>query len=266
MIDEELISAAKLGQVSLFVGSGLSIGAGLPGWIDLIKPLAERLSLDWTDNPKMVTEDQLLKTTQYFEQEFGRNSLISYLKNKLDSTGVDITINHKLISSLPINILLTTNYDNLIERTYMEAYKAFNVIVEDKEIPFWASQKVQIVKLCGDLSRPASMAVTLNDFNNYQHSRSKIYERLKSTTEVSTLLFVGYSLQDPFLNRMWDNLNFEFGRFRRLGYAIVFDLPDMVLRDLRHRNIIPISIEAKGISKTMALANWLSEFEKRISS
>ena len=38
--EEDIRSALAQGNLVLFVGAGLSIGAGLPGWPALVRPLA----------------------------------------------------------------------------------------------------------------------------------------------------------------------------------------------------------------------------------
>jgi len=96
----------RKGNVVLFIGAGLSVGAGLPGWGALIRPLAERIGYQG---------DDLLKVAQYYENRLGRRALISYPRDRLDTTGVKPTENHDLLVRLPVNIVFTTNFDDLLE-------------------------------------------------------------------------------------------------------------------------------------------------------
>ena len=44
-IPHELVEPFARGDGAVFVGAGLSIGAGLPGWADLIRPLAQAVGV-----------------------------------------------------------------------------------------------------------------------------------------------------------------------------------------------------------------------------
>jgi len=99
-VSQELVEQFKKGNVALFIGAGLSIGAGLPGWADLISPLAKRIKYkgkNW------------LEAAQFYENRKSRNELIAYLRDRLDTTLIIPTENHRLLTKLPTNIVLTTN-------------------------------------------------------------------------------------------------------------------------------------------------------------
>ena len=76
----ELSEQMGRGNVVLFVGAGLSIGAGLPGWDELIEPLAQRIGYSGGD---------LLKAAQFYENRMGRNALVSHLRDRLDTTTIE---------------------------------------------------------------------------------------------------------------------------------------------------------------------------------
>ena len=103
----ELAESLRRHNVALFIGAGLSIGAGLPGWEKLIRPLANRIGYTATD---------MLKAAQYYENRLGRHALISHLRDQLDTTGIEPSQNHDLITQLPVNIVFTTNFADLLER------------------------------------------------------------------------------------------------------------------------------------------------------
>lgn len=44
-VPQDLVQELARGNGMLFVGAGLSMAAGLPGWRDLLKPLADSVGL-----------------------------------------------------------------------------------------------------------------------------------------------------------------------------------------------------------------------------
>jgi len=163
---------------------------------------------------------------------------------------------------MPVWIIFTTNYDDLIERALREAGRRLNVTVNELELAYWSRDRVQVVKLCGDLQRPDSIIVTKRDFNTYFAIRPRLAGRLRTTLESSTALFLGYSLQDPFFNQIWDNIGLDFGGHRRTGHAVLFDVQPMEADGLRARGIQVINLETQGSDRTLLLANWLRRLIK----
>ena len=64
-IPEELIDQFSRGNGAIFVGAGLSIGAGLPGWGTLIEQLAK-------EPPSYPNSSSYPDIAQYYVNEFGR--------------------------------------------------------------------------------------------------------------------------------------------------------------------------------------------------
>lgn len=256
-VPPDLTDQFARGNGILFIGAGLSAGAGLLGWIKLIRPLAQSLNYDLPVEDKFITTDHLLAAAQRYENQRGRHSLVQYLLDNLDTTSIQLTSVHRLITSLPVRIIFTTNYDDLIELSLREAGRRLNVIISEPELAFWSEDRVQIIKLGGDLRRPESIVLTKQDFNIYFAIRPRLAERLRTTLESKTALFLGYSLQDPFFNQIWDNIGLDFGRYRQRGYAVMFNANPLEIDDLRQRSIQVINLETKGRNRTLILADWL---------
>ncbi len=170
-----------------------------------------------------------------------------------------------MVTSLPINTIFTTNYDDLIEQTLRQESKRPNVIVEESELAFWRETDIQVVKLCGDLLRPSSIIITQRDFNTYITTHPRLAERLRTTLESKAALFLGYSLQDPFFNQIWDNIGLNFGSLRRRGYVALFDAEPLEIDSLERRNIQVINLNTQNSSKTEALEEWLTTLTNSLS-
>ena len=258
MIDRELLQLFERREVVLFVGSDLSTSSGLPSWIDIIRPLAQSLQARWPSDDLDVTPDHLLSVAQYYENQQGRNALINHLRLSLDAFGIQPSAISQLVSALPVKIIFTSNYDGLLEQALRQAGLPFDVIVDESEMAFWSEDRVQVVKLCGDLSRPQSLVVTKNDFNTYLTTHPRIAERLRGTLEIKTPLFLAYSLHDPFFNYIWDNIGLSFGALRRRGYAALFERDPLELENFQRRGIHVIQLAERHREKSAAIEQWLT--------
>jgi hypothetical protein len=253
----DLTTSLSRGDVVLFIGAGLSIGAGLPGWGALVRPLAEAVGYRLPAEDQFITADHLLTGLQHYENQRGRQNLIQHLCDKLDTTTVDPTPVHQVIASLPVHILFTTNYDDLIEQALRQARHRHNVITSESQLALWSEEHAQVIKLCGSLDRADSIIITKSDFNTYSSTHARLTDRLRTVLEIKTALFLGYSLQDPFFNQIWDHIGLNFGDLRRRGYAALFDVDPLEADDLRRRGIYAVDLAAPGVDRTAALAEWL---------
>ena len=152
-IPQELIDQFARGNGAIFVGAGLSVGAGLPGWEQLMERLAGELS----DHPKPAS---YLDLAQYYVNEYKKNRLINRLRDELDTSGVEPTSVHKAIVQLEISPIFTTNYDSLIERSLLNASVRFDKVISEIDSNFWTNERTQVVKLHGDLDHPNSIVIT----------------------------------------------------------------------------------------------------------
>lgn len=256
-IPDELIEYFGNEEVILFVGAGFSSNAGLPGWVDLLHPLSSSLDYSLPSINAQIATEHLLTLAQYYENKFGRNSLIRYLSNKLDTTTIYPSTNHYLLASLPAKYVFTTNYDNLLEQTYRDTGQHYLSIINHVDFAFTKQQEIKIIKLCGDLTHPESLVITKQDFNIFYETHRGVIDKLRNALETKTVLFIGYSLKDPFINQIWDSINLSFGKYQRFGYAVLFDASDLEIDDLRRRNITVINLQANEKGKSTILEEWL---------
>ena len=90
-IPPDLVEAIAKGDAVLFIGAGLSAGAGLPGWSALLTPLADEIDLP------PVKRGDLLMVAHYCQNNLGRQ-LVD------DSTGA---LDHLRTSGYSLSSLYT---------------------------------------------------------------------------------------------------------------------------------------------------------------
>ena len=134
---DDLKRSLATGNVCAFVGAGLSAGAGLPGWYDLIAELSARIGYELPP-AKWATGDALIDAAQAYVNRQGLHALISHLKDRLDTTGVQPTAAHRALARLPISLVFTANFDDLLERAFRDAGKRVEVVVQRQLHPLHA--------------------------------------------------------------------------------------------------------------------------------
>jgi hypothetical protein len=260
----DLIESLKSGDVAAFIGAGISMGAGLPGWVDLARALADPANLHLPEKNEDIAVQHLLMTFQNYENQYGRHSLLTQLQRMLYKQNLRPSTCHAQLASLPIKIFLTTNYDYLIERSIRKLGLKVNVVAEENELAFWREDQIQVLKLCGDITRLHTIAVTQRDFSTYFSRHARFAEKVRGILESKTVLFLGYSMQDPFLNTLWDTVGYDFGWTRRPGYIVLFDSDLHTLDDLSGRGIVSINLSSKDETKSSLMETWLRELSVRI--
>jgi hypothetical protein len=156
-IPEELVEAFVRNDGSLFVGAGVSMGAGLPSWAELIEPLRSRIK----DCPPLAS---LTEIAQLFEEQNGRRYLIDRIKAALHRPEIRPTAVHRALVSLPVTRIFTTNLDRLLETELDAQGVPYQQVVDSFAIALLTSSERQIFKVHGDLSNPKSIIITENDY------------------------------------------------------------------------------------------------------
>jgi hypothetical protein len=253
-IPKPLVQAIARDDAVLFIGAGLSMGAGLPSWNQLLTPLADEIGLEGDER------DDLLQVALDYELERGRQPLIDHILEKTKTTHTGPTDNHRRLADLGIDTWVTTNYDDLLELTLRDAGKDYVKVVLDQNLSYTRTDRVTLTKLHGDRLLPDSIVITERDYNTYFRESPRIQQDLNALLARKTLLFVGYSVSDPDFKQILDGVAYDLGRHQRRSYAVLFDADEREIRRLESRNIHALNIEMeKGDDPSERLGrSWTS--------
>jgi hypothetical protein len=238
-----LAARVRAQQVGLFVGAGISIGAGLPGWQDLLVRVAERL-----DDTRLAEElCQVLD-----ERRLDPLDVATLLSNRLrDSAGEDVlratvaaiaagthrhALAHGLLASLGVGRAVTTNYDRLFETAADGARRPVAVLPYERP----AADEPWLLKLHGDVDHPADIVLTRQDFLRYTSDRNALTGVVHALLLTQHLLFVGYSLSDPTFHRVIDEVRQALSRAGGegvFGTVLVAEPPSPAVRELWGRDL-----------------------------
>ena len=244
------------GNVCAFVGAGLSAGVGLPGWYDLIAELSARIGYELPP-AKWATGDALIDAAQAYVNRQGLHALISHLKDRLDTTGVQPTAAHRALARLPISLVFTANFDDLLERAFRDAGKRVEVVVKDSSIPFMrrGPDTINIVKLYGDLDQPETIVLARQQYESYFLQRPQMVKLLETELARSDTVYLGWSGSDPYFKLVFGELLSRFGGMMWPGYAVMFDVTDAQRDELARKQIR--SVELPAGDRTAQLAAWM---------
>lgn len=190
-IPPELIDEILRGNCVLFLGAGVSFEAGMPSSQQLVRALGY--------DPNMVP---LTVAAQRFEDERGRTELCNIVKQEFD-----IATRFMKLESLPfiVNIpklsalVVTTNYDTLLEEAFRREEKTPLTIRRETELPLATGKPNVIVKLHGDIDQSDTMVITQGDYARVTAGLREpggFGSLLASLLATRTVIFVGFSMAD----------------------------------------------------------------------
>ncbi|MCI0556098.1 MAG: SIR2 family protein, partial [Anaerolineae bacterium] len=165
---------------------------------------------------------------------------------------------HLALARLPISMVFTANYDDLLEQAYRQAGKRVQLVVSDNALPFLRRDPniVNVVKLYGDLDQPETIVLARQQYESYFLQRPQMIKLLETELARSDLLYLGWSHADPHFNLLFGEMLSRFGQFIHTGYAVMFDVPQNQRIDLERKHIRLIELPSNS-DRTLQLAEWL---------
>lgn len=194
---EKIIEAKNEQRLCLFVGAGISMSVkGMPSWSDLIRNIQKDLSDD--------TDNDYLKVAQVFYSINGKDEYYKKIKKFFDEKA-EPSIIHKAIFSLEPNIIITTNWDCLLEKEAKNGFHLYDTVVNDDEL-IKSNNPKKIIKMHGDLLHE-NIVFKEDDYTGYENDFPLISNYIKGLLATNVIVFIGYSYQDINLKFIMNWLN-----------------------------------------------------------
>lgn len=119
---EGLLAEIRRGRLALFIGAGVSASAGLPAWKKLLERLYDgrrpQEGVSWADLEALDP----LRAAQYVATLYDDDrQLVEEIARAIRADRYGLQ--HQLLAALPVREMVTTNYDDLIERACRDAGK-----------------------------------------------------------------------------------------------------------------------------------------------
>lgn len=213
LITEQL----KNHHCSIFIGSGVSGGReGLPTAIDLVQILAKRK--DYCEEGLSLVE--ACNRVVYRE---GVDGLRKFILEHIQPEFKTALPAHHAIAGLPFDAIITTNWDMLMEAALDACSKPYVRVINDKDITSGNRNAVPFVKLHGSVDGTETIIVTTSDYSLLHIKKPVTISMLRYLFSMGTVLFVGYSLKDEDVLRMYFELRHQLSGVMKDHYAIVLN-------------------------------------------
>jgi hypothetical protein len=183
--------AIENNKLAVFVGSAISYDSNLPSWEELIGLMKGALELPRTND--------YLKIAEHYYLQFGRNTYYSKINDFFPSDSQPNQL-HKLIVSLKPQHIITTNWDDLLEKSISDSGDLYFTVADDHELASSPSSQL-LVKMHGDLTH-RNIIFKESDYLAYTEKFPLIENFIKSLFSTHVVIFVGYSISDYNLNQI----------------------------------------------------------------
>lgn len=207
-----LAKRASDGELVLFIGSGVGVGAGLATWGEFLRQLGQltpsELPIDWEKLGAWGYADQ----ARILERSFGSKEAVCQAISQLLRRR-HYSLTHAILAALPVQEFVTTNYDTLLE----DASRAIGTPTFALPYERVRSQERWVLKLHGCINHPDDIVLTREDYLRYTTQRNALAGIVQSLLLTKHMLFVGFSLDDDNFHRMADDVRRIARRPSRFG-------------------------------------------------
>lgn len=228
----------------IFLGSGAS--AGSVSSVDSKRPptwksfLDQIISLIQGHDDKKAIINELIQKDRYLEAAEVIYELVpkpdynQFIKSELDLPKYQPSKIHEIVLDLDPKIVITTNYDKIYDNycTTGGSSDGYNIskYYESHLVDNLRSPTRVIIKAHGCVSDPAKIVLTKSQYFKARKDYSNFYKVLDALFLTHTILFIGYSLNDPDIQLVLENVNIMAPSDHPHYFVIGDDMEDILKR------------------------------------
>jgi hypothetical protein len=228
-----ILDEIRRGRLTCFIGADLpSSVTGLPNGYDLAQELATYYNLSPRDKrPAFCALAQQVGRAR-------RRDVVQFLMERLETLNRTPQPFDLLLARLPINLFITTRYDDLLERAFQMAQRPLQAIVTDLDASLHRADRATLIKLYGDLRQPHTLTLTEDDLYDLVAQKRGVLDLVQQAFSNGTVLFLGYDLYNPDFLTLWREVLRRLKEYAPLAYATMSETMTAADRQLwRDRNI-----------------------------
>jgi hypothetical protein len=179
------------GNGAIFVGAGVSMAAGYPGWSALLRDIGTQLGVSSKD------VHDLAALAQWAIGAHGENRVRDIIRKEI-LPEKEIPEAVRVIAQLPVKHIWTTNYDLLVERAFREINRPIDPVSSAKGL----SQKplpgaTRLYKMHGSVERTDDIVISTDHYELFRKTRRAYLPLFEAHLTSMSMLFIGISFTDP---------------------------------------------------------------------
>jgi CheY-like chemotaxis protein len=265
------------GHCVAFVGAGFSAAGGLPAWGPLLQSMLAEVA-DGQVSAEYIrgriahgTAHALDEAAQALEDGMGREYFSAALKRHLSVNEVNAPMRRRieLLKGIPFRTILTTNFDAFLPGS-VPSRSVYRRALRSEKNHAWSrryrptGQGAFTIKLHGDLggsSDEDSVVITRRDYRQHLYADSAYGTFLRGILATSTVLYLGFSFEDAYLNELRSELLSLVGHSagdEATSYAIINDVQAQAVAHFkRHEGIEILTYDTGGGVDFTGFDDWL---------
>lgn len=247
----DLVTDVARRRVVVFVGAGVSKwakpngGGRFSDWIEFLNETSELL-LDGNLKNKVF---ELIKDKEYlFASQLLKNKLGHAWEEKIQASfgqNAPASELHKAIARLHPRVLVTTNFDKLIEAAWTSenaqdaSFPTIITKIDSTVFRLFRDDNDYIIKLHGDVDDQGSMIFDKSSYQSSAFGNNYYKDLLSSLLLTHTFLFIGFSMSDPAISTIVDMYAHGFSSMRP-HYILQSGMPDEIDELWKHHRRLSI--------------------------
>jgi|GEM_PF-2358219 len=221
-IPSKLENAIKNNSLVIFVGAGCSMPLGLPSWKTLIEDILQDLHNKYGEKSDTHFQNILngvkANTKTLFDAlnkvendpdngavfKIKTQEFINFQIEEISKKFPKESKVHDLLWKISSKII-TTNYDKILEKYIPKSIspKIFDNSNAFQSLKSQSSNAEFLYKIHGDYEDPNSIILFESDYRDIYKNENYNTDTLATHFKEKTLLFIGFSLTDPFVNDLF---------------------------------------------------------------
>lgn len=202
---DDLVKACLANECVLYAGSGLSNQAGLPTWRPLVSDI-----LEWAIKNRYVEKrfaGPMRESIRLGDPDSVADSIVSglgtniealtnYLSKRNVAPKGQLPLAFRVLRKIPFSAVLTTNFDDLLERTFSAEVgdRVYTPQHAEQLLTILSKREFFILKLYGNLGRPESVIFAPAQYRAVVADNLLFSQFMESLFFSTALLFIGASL------------------------------------------------------------------------
>jgi len=213
-IPSGIIEAIEKGECTLFIGAGASLAANAPAAEDLAMQL---LSVFLQMKPWPIGLESVASLVTAHAGNRGR--VEGFLKDRLAQ--LRPSDSHRRLPWYRWRAIVTTNYDQLIEKAYTGeagAVQRLIPVLGETDLPNLRSagaDNIPLLKPHGCISQPATVAISHEDMYDARTRRRLLFTHIELLHLLGPVIYIGYSFRDVHVLDMILDVTRRLGSYRQ---------------------------------------------------